>query len=253
VEPTVPQLAAVLPSDDAKTLSATEILPQTPDLLPAPSSPSPAIVLPAATDPSPGQSDAVLQAQYEAATYPSPMPEPDSNLINSHTLNPSFASNLGQHAEPPVGPFGPGIFWNPWVGGVGNAQHSIGQFRVRPDMYHRLTNYTATENLDASSAQVETTAAVNHTRHCLPSGQPYVRTVSEERVIYHHPTAGQNYGKGQTQWEVEREKNAVLRGGNEWAMWKDQDEWETVKWMATTKVSQSSLNKLLKTERVSVL
>ncbi|KAG8737646.1 hypothetical protein FRC10_007969 [Ceratobasidium sp. 414] len=32
-------------------------------------------------------------------------------------------------------------------------------------------------------------------------------------------------------------------------MWASKDEWEAVKWLATTKVSQSSINELLKTER----
>jgi hypothetical protein len=77
--------------------------------------------------------------------------------------------------------------------------------------------------------------------------------VSEDRVVYQHPTAGQSYGKDRTQWEAEREKNTALRGGNQYAMWKDKDEWETARWMATTKVSQSALNELLKTERVSCL
>ncbi|KAG8705804.1 hypothetical protein FRC09_002747 [Ceratobasidium sp. 395] len=79
--------------------------------------------------------------------------------------------------------------------------------------------------------------------------EPYIRILSEGRVIYRHPTAGQSFGKGRTQWEIERERNNVLRGGSVWAMWNSQDEWETVRWMATTKVSQSSLNDLLKTKR----
>ena len=100
---------------------------------------------------------------------------------------------------------------------------------------------------------VEPIVGPENIRHRLPSGQAYIRIVSKGRVIYCHPTAGQSYGKGRTRWEDKREKNATLRGGNKWAMWKDKDEWETVKWMATTKTSQSSLNKLLKTERVSCL
>ncbi|KAG8723018.1 hypothetical protein FRC09_005099 [Ceratobasidium sp. 395] len=79
--------------------------------------------------------------------------------------------------------------------------------------------------------------------------EPYLRIIRDGRVIYQHPTAGQSFGKGQTSWEIERDRNVELRGGNPWAMWNSQDEWETVRWMATTKVSQRSLNDLLKTKR----
>ncbi|KAF8593530.1 hypothetical protein BDV93DRAFT_527189 [Ceratobasidium sp. AG-I] len=110
---------------------------------------------------------------------------------------------------------------------------------------------TATHSAEMPNAQVEPTQELDRVRHRLQSGQPYIRIVSRGRVIYRHPTAGQSYGKGQTRWEAEREKNKTLRGGNRWGMWKSKDEWESVKWMATTKVSQSGLDKLLKTERVS--
>ncbi|KAG9118702.1 hypothetical protein FRC07_006660 [Ceratobasidium sp. 392] len=65
--------------------------------------------------------------------------------------------------------------------------------------------------------------------------EPYLRVVRDGRIIYQHPTAGQSFGKGRTPWEIERNRNEELRGGNQWAMWNTQDEWETVKWMATTK------------------
>jgi hypothetical protein len=106
-------------------------------------------------------------------------------------------------------------------------------------------------NLDAPSAQDGPIGEQDPIRHRLPTGQAYVRIISKGRIIYRHPTAGRSYGKGKTRWEAEREKNIEQRGGNQWGMWKDKDEWETVKWMTTTKVSQSSLNELLKTERVS--
>lgn len=92
--------------------------------------------------------------------------------------------------------------------------------------------------------------SASHLLH-QPVQQSYIRIVSKGRIIYRHPTAGRSYGKGRTRWEIERKRNNELRGANRWAMWGTQDEWETVKWMATTKVSQSSLNKLLKTKRVS--
>lgn len=81
-----------------------------------------------------------------------------------------------------------------------------------------------------------------------PHDLPYTRIKSKGRVIYRHPTAGRVYGRGQTPWEAEREQNKA-KGGNRWAMWRSKDEWESVKWMATEKVSQASVNKLLKTER----
>ncbi|KAG8731261.1 hypothetical protein FRC10_001914, partial [Ceratobasidium sp. 414] len=81
--------------------------------------------------------------------------------------------------------------------------------------------------------------------------EAYIRVISEGRIIYRHRTAGQSYGRGQTRWEAERDKNDKVRASNPYAMWATKDEWEAVKWMATTKVSQSSINSLLKTERVS--
>ncbi|QRV92596.1 hypothetical protein RhiJN_20614 [Ceratobasidium sp. AG-Ba] len=78
---------------------------------------------------------------------------------------------------------------------------------------------------------------------------PYSRIVSKGRVIYRHSTAGQTYGKGKTPWEAQRRKNIKERGGNPWGIWQTQDEWESAKWMATTRVSQSSLNTLLRTIR----
>lgn len=85
----------------------------------------------------------------------------------------------------------------------------------------------------------------------LTAEKAYIRVVSKGRVVYRHPTAGRSYGKGQTRWETERDKNNKLRDGNPYGIWKSKDEWEAAKWMATTKVSQSSINELLKTERVS--
>ncbi|KAB5589642.1 hypothetical protein CTheo_6915 [Ceratobasidium theobromae] len=161
-------------------------------------------------------------------THTLSIPEPNPGFIHPNSIDPLTPSPL---------PFDIGqdvtheMFWNPWVGG---AQDGL-----------------ATNSLDAPSTQVnvEPTVGLDHARHCLPSGQAYIRRVSKGRVIYRHPTAGQTFGKGQTRWEAERAKNKTLRGGNRWAMWKDKDEWETVKWMATTKVSQSGLNNLLKTKR----
>ncbi|KAG9076788.1 hypothetical protein FRC06_009319, partial [Ceratobasidium sp. 370] len=91
-------------------------------------------------------------------------------------------------------------------------------------------------------------AAGGDTQELLSAEQPYTRVVSQDRIIYRHPTAGQSYGRAQTRWEAERDKNNEIRGGNPYAMWASKDEWEAVKWMATTKVSQSSINELLKTK-----
>lgn len=230
-------------------------------------------------------SNTTSEALHESAVYPSPVPEPNSDLRNPHPFDSSFvldsisfdppmsdaapldpllldpsgldpslfgasAFNLSRQAEHETEPFGTGLFWNPWSENV--AQHDTGQ--SAPVLFHRQIAdipCTATYNWNAPSARVEPIAESDNIRHRLPSGQAYIRIVSKGRIIYRHPTAGQSYGKGRTRWELEREKNTTLRGGNKWAMWKDQDEWETAKWMATTKTSQSSLNQLLKTERVS--
>lgn len=91
----------------------------------------------------------------------------------------------------------------------------------------------------------------NNAQNFLHAENSYIRVVSKGRIIYQHLTAGCTYGRGQTRWEAEREKNKELRNGNPYGMWRPKDEWEMVKWLATEKVSQSSINKLLKTKRVS--
>ncbi|KAG8729702.1 hypothetical protein FRC10_003503, partial [Ceratobasidium sp. 414] len=77
---------------------------------------------------------------------------------------------------------------------------------------------------------------------------PYTRILSNGRIIYRHSTAGQIFGRAETPWEAQRRRNMEY-GGNRWGIWRTQDEWESAKWMATTRVSQSSLDKLLKTTR----
>jgi hypothetical protein len=131
-------------------------------------------------------------------------------------------------------------------------------------MYHHGTTHILNSNnflhialpadpthVNTQNVQVEPSAPSTNSQHHLPVESPYIRIVSKGRIIYRHPTAGRSCGKGRTRWEIERERNNKQRGGNRWAMWASQDEWESVKWMASTKVSQSSLNKLLKTKRVS--
>jgi hypothetical protein len=110
-----------------------------------------------------------------------------------------------------------------------------------------LTYYLVDQYHIGAHTLVESEETVNN-QHVLE--QPYIRCMSEGRVVYQHPTAGRSYGKGRTLWEIERDRNNELRGGNRWAMWGTQDKWESAKWMTTTKVSQSSVNKLLKTKRV---
>ncbi|QRV72034.1 hypothetical protein RhiJN_00048 [Ceratobasidium sp. AG-Ba] len=123
----------------------------------------------------------------------------------------------------------PGLFQNPWTGGVDMAWSDANVAR------HNFATQTVINQ------------PVNPIRQ--PTQEPYVRIVSKGRIIYRHATAGQILGKGRTRWEVERDQNNERRGGNPWAMWGSKDEWEAAKWMATTKVSQASINKLLKTER----
>ncbi|KAG8788454.1 hypothetical protein FRC12_014553 [Ceratobasidium sp. 428] len=104
---------------------------------------------------------------------------------------------------------------------------------------------------NAEGAQVEPGPGItsDNIRGLLQAEKAYVRRVGKGRIIYQHPTAGRTYGRGQTRWEAEREKNKRCRNGNPYGMWASKDEWEAVKWMATEKISQSSINKLLKTER----
>ncbi|KAG9077654.1 hypothetical protein FRC06_008786, partial [Ceratobasidium sp. 370] len=214
---------------------------QTPGPDAAPPHPNPLV-------PSPTTANSTFH-QFEPPTQPARLPlipgEFDSGLFDSDSLDlplafdpslvfdpslafdPSLTFDLGRHVEHAMGPF-----WNPWVEDAGQVQQDI-----------------ATHNLDTPSAPDNTIGGLHQIRHRLPLGEAYVRIVSKGRIIYRHPTAGRSYGKGKTRWEVERDKNIEQQGGNRWGMWKHKDEWETVKWMATTKVSQSSLNKLLKTER----
>jgi hypothetical protein len=112
------------------------------------------------------------------------------------------------------------------------------QFRPH-NMTHEETRLEPGPGITADNAQ-----------NFLHAENSYIRIVSKGRIIYRHPTAGRTYGRGQTRWEAEREKNKKLRNGNPYGIWRSKDEWEMVKWLATEKVSQSSINKLLKTERV---
>ncbi|KAG9090113.1 hypothetical protein FRC06_001220 [Ceratobasidium sp. 370] len=221
---TVPKQSAPVLPPDGENAHAAAAQTHTP---PAPPNSNP---------PALSQSDAALSVQQEPATHEPPMPEPDPRFANPPSFDCFLVSNplafdLGQQAGPTVESFDSVLLWNPWVGDFSGA-HNF-----------------ATHDPAAQSTQVEPTGGADHIRHRLPSGQSYTRIVSEDRVIYRHPTAGQTYGKGQTRWEVEREKNNALRGGNPWAMWKNKDEWQTAKWMATSRTSQSELNNLLKTER----
>ncbi|KAG9121596.1 hypothetical protein FRC07_002390 [Ceratobasidium sp. 392] len=140
---------------------------------------------------------------------------------------------LDLESQSGFGPINPNLHHNAWAEDVG---------AVCNDSAYQPHIDTA----NANAAAEPTTSSVND-QHRLE--EPYTRIMSEGRIIYQHPTAGEIKGKGETHWEREWKRNEEERGGNPWAMWGTQDEWESVRWMATTKVSQSSLDKLLRTKR----
>ncbi|KAG9122038.1 hypothetical protein FRC07_001749, partial [Ceratobasidium sp. 392] len=218
--------------------------------------------------------DAQLSTEIDATSYqptptlpvePQPFTHPAPTLgsyIPEHT-NPSLPFNYGQYQPSGLvfsGAFDPDLLRNPWAENGSGVGYDFTQ-QPNVDITH-IPPYVEPEPVEVAPQPVEPEPSpepelepepepepIEDVRHCLASGQPYVRRISKGRVIYQHPTAGQTYGKGQTRWEAERVKNNALRGGKEWAMWGSKDEWETVRWLATTKLSQRSANKLLKTER----
>ncbi|KAB5588013.1 hypothetical protein CTheo_8545 [Ceratobasidium theobromae] len=188
-------------------------------------------------------------------------PNSDLNLHfdPSHSLDltaiPQFHSTTLDHNG--WGALGFDIPQNPWTEPDVewyNAQANIPDIDVNSQPWaeagEALRNTCALDT-NVANIQVQLESSADDNQPCLTTPLPYTRIMSKGRIIYRHPTAGQSYGKGKTRWQIEHEQNKELRGRNPWAMWKTQDEWESAKWVATTKVSQSSLNKLLKTERVS--
>jgi hypothetical protein len=158
-----------------------------------------------------------------------------------------------------LGAPGPGTLQRPCAGSAvmpEAVQQDYGQFRLRVQILSTIANLILSGAASFNPRtpvrpEAEAPGVTGQSLHHPAVDPTYIRTVSNGQVIYQHPTAGRSYGKGQTRWEIERNRNEELRGGNYWAMWNTQDEWESAKWMATTKVSQSSLDKLLKTKRVS--
>ncbi|KAG8718406.1 hypothetical protein FRC09_012715 [Ceratobasidium sp. 395] len=143
---------------------------------------------------------------------------------------------------------------NPWIGGLdgtcNEAEGGVGRNDTEAVCVGQPEPPAQTElNGVASEVQIDPGITEENIQSFLQPEKAYIRRVSKGRVIYQHPTAGRTYGRGQTRWEAEREKNKRCRNGNPYGMWASKDEWETVKWMATEKLSQASINKLLKTER----
>ncbi|KAG9091719.1 hypothetical protein FRC06_000442 [Ceratobasidium sp. 370] len=160
--------------------------------------------------------------------------------------NPPPMPNLRLHEldDCELGMLGQGLFQNLWAGGTDGAWCDAADANVA---WHDF----ATQDLPNGHEWFEAGPGPGPEVVGADTGneQAYIRVVSEGHVIYQHPTAGQSYRRGQTRWEAERDKNNELRNGNPYGMWASKDEWEAVKWMATTKVPQSSINELLKTER----
>ncbi|KAG8777229.1 hypothetical protein FRC12_000491 [Ceratobasidium sp. 428] len=180
------------------------------------------------------QLDATPSFGNEWCTYP-----PVFDHFATPSFNPlnNFAGDLGASSQD--------LFRNPWVGSADAAWFASAG--VTETAHDNLITQTHVEAVQPAEQGPE--ALDGNSEDFLFAEKAYIRRVSKGRVIYQHPTAGQIYGKGQTKWEAERKKNDEVRGGNQYAMWGSKDEWESVKWMATNKVSQSSINDLLKTER----
>jgi hypothetical protein len=82
----------------------------------------------------------------------------------------------------------------------------------------------------------------------------YIRIETAEGTIYQYASAGrivQKAGWDITRWKKIHKDNQEQFGGCVWGRWETKEEWEDAYWMATTKVSQSGLQGLLETERVS--
>ncbi|KAG9124314.1 hypothetical protein FRC07_012066 [Ceratobasidium sp. 392] len=147
------------------------------------------------------------------------------------------------------------LYQNPWAGrlkGVGGSmrRNSAGGVSIGESEPAIQTGPANTANTTNPGVQVESgpCALGGNVEDFAQAEKRYIRRVSKGQIIYQHPTAGRTYGKGQTRWQAERKKNKKDRNGNPYGMWASKDEWEAAKWMATEKVSQSSIDKLLKTE-----
>lgn len=83
----------------------------------------------------------------------------------------------------------------------------------------------------------------------------YIRRKTANGVVYQHATAGAIVKKAvqeKTLWQKLRDKNQLKYNGCQWGRWGSKIEWDDAYWMVTSKASQSSLEQLLKTERVSI-
>ncbi|KAG9097565.1 hypothetical protein FRC07_010779, partial [Ceratobasidium sp. 392] len=206
-----------------------------------------------------------LPPEGELGTYQTPWTYdayPLLPIVPPPILNPYFPSISPRLATNPYlspndlfdGGYGPitldQLHRNPWVGEhervCHDARGGVGKDDAQEINLGQHESATQTKSTSAAYDSGITSANIQNFLHAEKS---HIQRVSKGRVIYQHPTAGRSYGKGRTRWQAEREKNDKERGGNPYGMWASKDEWETVKWMATEKVSQSSLDKLLKTER----
>ncbi|KAG9088048.1 hypothetical protein FRC06_002250, partial [Ceratobasidium sp. 370] len=164
----------------------------------------------------------------------------DSSWLFDPSLFQSFNPSLFQLFDPPptldlhqpvvndceFRTLGQGLMQNPWAESINEGWHGTGDANVAWDNFAAQMFPNDEEGIVAESGP-----------------GPEVMGGDASNVQAH------SYGKGQTRWEAECEKNNEHRDGNPFGMWASKDEWEVVKWLATTKVSQSSTNELLKTER----
>ncbi|KAG9084396.1 hypothetical protein FS749_005263 [Ceratobasidium sp. UAMH 11750] len=144
-----------------------------------------------------------------------------------------------------------GLTQNPWAENTNEGWRGAGDANVAWDNSTTQTFPNGQEGFAAGPGPGPEVMGgdASNVRAYVQMASDYIQIVDQDRVIYRHCTAGQSFGKCQTRWEAEHKKNDELRGGNPYGMWASKDEWEAVKWLATTKVSQSSINELLKTER----
>ncbi|KAG8732993.1 hypothetical protein FRC10_000496 [Ceratobasidium sp. 414] len=234
---------------DTHPAPGPSLMPPNLDSIPTPQSPDP-LPLHTTVNPVQFQPGAAPLIENGWSTYYSSWGFDPSSI---QPLDPLYTFDLHQHgfSDRELGTLSQGLFQNPWAKGAEGAWYSAGGANTA---WHDLATQTHTE-LPNEQGQVELQPEPRpgvigrEPQDSLPAERPYNRIVSGDRVIYQHPTAGQSYGKGQMRWEAEYNKNNKIRGGNPYAMWASKDEWEVVKWMATMKVSQSSINDLLKTER----
>jgi hypothetical protein len=82
----------------------------------------------------------------------------------------------------------------------------------------------------------------------------YIRIETAEGTRFRHATAGglvQLAGHDEGNWHKLRKRNKIENDGCPWGIWKNEVEWRDVMWLVNAKASQTCLQDLLDTPRVS--